>query len=75
MSRRKLKEIISVLRESPLYRTLSGKEKRSMIDVLSKRYSFLDDRNGGEVVGYESSVLALFEQNEKMPPAGEDLPR
>jgi len=74
MSRHMLRKIISILRESPLYRTLSGEEKRSVIEGLTKRYSFLDDRNGGEVVGYESSVLALFEQKEKVHTGG-DLTR
>ena len=54
MSRQMLKEIVSILRESPFYNTLSSEEKRSIIKGLADSYSFCDDGNGGNVVGYES---------------------
>ena len=57
MSRHMLKKIVSILKESPLYETLSSQEKRSIIKGLTDSYSFLDDGDGdcGDIVGYESS--------------------
>ncbi len=61
MSRHMLKEIVSILKESPLYETLSSQEKRSIIKGLTDSYSFLDDSDGdgGDIVGYESSWAGI----------------
>ena len=59
MSRNTLKEIVSILRESPLYKTFTSEEKRSIIKGLAESYSFLDDDKGGDVVGYESSWAVI----------------
>jgi len=51
-----LKNIVSILRESPLYKALSSEEKRSLIKGLSESYSFLEVGNSEDnIVGYESS--------------------
>ncbi len=55
MSRNTLRNIVSILMESPLYRTLSRNEKRFLIKGLTENYSFLGDTENGEIVGYESS--------------------
>lgn len=60
MSRRMLKEIISILRESPLYKTFSSEEKRSIIKGLADSYSFIEDGKGGDLVGYESSWAGII---------------
>ena len=54
MSQRRLKEIVSILKESPLYKTLSGEEKRAVITKLAESYSFLNNSNDEDIVGYES---------------------
>ncbi len=59
MSRNALREIVSILRESPLYKTFSPEEKRSIIKGLAESYSFLEDDKGGDVLGYESSWAAI----------------
>ena len=59
MSRQMLKAIVSILRESPLYKTFSSEEKRSIIKGLADSYSFLDDGKGGDIVGYESSWAGI----------------
>ncbi len=61
MSRHMLRLIVSILRESPLYKTFSPEEKRSLIKGLADSYSFLDDDKGGEIVGYESSWAAIIQ--------------
>jgi hypothetical protein len=63
MSRKVLKEIVSILRESPIYRTLPASEKRMIIKELSEKYSFGEDGNGGDVVGYESSWAGIIDSN------------
>ncbi len=55
MNRIMLRNIVSILMESPLYRTLLRHEKRFVIRGLTENYSFLGDEEGGEIVGYESS--------------------
>ena len=61
MSRRMLKTIISILRESSLYKTFSPEEKRTLIKGLADSYSFLDDCKGGDIVGYESSWAGIIQ--------------
>jgi hypothetical protein len=41
MSKEKIRELISILRESPLYATLSADEEHSLITALAERYPFL----------------------------------
>ncbi|MGD0281541.1 MAG: hypothetical protein ABSB95_04175 [Dissulfurispiraceae bacterium] len=61
MSRHILRKIVSILRESPLYRSLSAEEKRSIIKGLTDNYSFLHDGNNDDIVGYESSWAEIIE--------------
>ena len=60
MSRHMLKAIVSILRESPLYKTISPEEKRSLIRGLADSYSFLEDGKG-DIVGYESSWAGIIQ--------------
>jgi len=60
MSRYLLRNIVSILRESPLYKSLSAEEKRSVIRELTESYSFLRSDNDEEVVGYESSWAEII---------------
>ena len=50
-----LKNLVSILRESPLYETAPVEEKCSLIKRLAESYSFLEAGNGEDIVGYESS--------------------
>ena len=59
MNRNMLRNIVSVLRESPLYGTLPRHEKRFLIKGLAENYSFLGGEDGGEIVGYESSWAGI----------------
>ena len=61
MSRHMLKAIVSILRESPLYKTFSPEEKRSLIKGLADSYAFLEDGKGGDIVGYESSWAGIIQ--------------
>jgi hypothetical protein len=61
MSRYILRKIVSILRESPLYKSLSAEEKRSIIKGLTESYSFLQDGNDEDVVGYESSWADIIQ--------------
>ncbi len=54
MNRNMLTNIVSILSESPLYRTLPRHEKRFLIRGLVENYSFLGDEEEDEIVGYES---------------------
>jgi len=56
-----LKNIVSILRESPLYETVSVEEKCSSIKRLAENYSFLEDGNGEDIVGYESSWADIIQ--------------
>jgi hypothetical protein len=56
MGKCKTRELISILMESPLYLTLSVKERDSLLTRLSQSYPFLVEGNEEEMeVGYESS--------------------
>jgi len=59
MNRNMLKAIVSILMESPLYKTFSPEEKRTIIKGLADSYSFLEDGKGGDIVGYESSWAGI----------------
>ncbi len=61
MSRHMLKNIVSILRESPLYKTLSPGEKRTLIKGLAESYSFLEAGDSEDIVGYESSWAAIIQ--------------
>ena len=61
MSRHILKAIVSILRESPLYKMFSPEEKRTIIKGLADSYSFLEDGKGGDIVGYESSWAGIIQ--------------
>ena len=52
----KTKELISILMESPLYQTLTTREKDSLLSRLSQSYPFLVEGEEDETeLGYESS--------------------
>lgn len=52
----KTRELISILMESPIYNTLTTKERDSLLTRLSQSYPFLVEGNEDEMeVGYESS--------------------
>jgi hypothetical protein len=56
MAKFKTRELISILMESPLYHTLTLKERDSLLVRLSQSYPFLVEGNEEEMeVGYESS--------------------
>jgi len=61
-----LKNIVSILRESPLYRTLPRHEKRFLIRGLSENYLFLGDGECCEIVGYESSWAGIAQTGGEM---------
>ncbi|MBF0560388.1 MAG: hypothetical protein HQL08_16600 [Nitrospirae bacterium] len=60
-----LRKIVSILRESPLYGTLTADEKRSIILELTESYSLFKDDSGEDVVGYESSWSGIIRTNQK----------
>lgn len=59
MSRKALKQLISILMDSPLYMTLSVSERRSLVTNLAESYPFLLDGDEEEFVGYESSWAGI----------------
>ncbi len=61
MSRHMLKEIVSILRESPIYKSLSPEDKRTIIKGLTDSYSFLQDDKDEDIVGYESSWAVIIQ--------------
>ncbi|HKN19122.1 MAG TPA: hypothetical protein VJW95_04935 [Dissulfurispiraceae bacterium] len=65
MNRNILRNIFSILKETPLCRTLPRHEKRSLIRGVPENYLFPGDGEGGEIVGYESSWAGLFKQGAK----------
>lgn len=48
--------------DSPLYLTLSLKERHSLLTTMAANYPFLVEAESGqaEVVGYESSLAGIF---------------
>jgi hypothetical protein len=65
VNRNMLRNIISILRESPLYSTLPRHEKRLLIGGLAENYLFLGEGESEEIVGYESSWAAIIETEGK----------
>lgn len=61
-----LRNIVSVLRESPLYVTLPRNEKRFLIKGLAENYSFLGVEEGEEIVGYESSLAGIAQTGDEI---------
>ncbi|MEW6118268.1 MAG: hypothetical protein AB1553_15440 [Nitrospirota bacterium] len=56
MSKSKTKKLVSILMESPLYLTLSVKQRQTLLDQLAAQYPHLQDtREEEREVGYESS--------------------
>ena len=66
MDRNMLRNIVSILRESPLYGTLPRYEKRFLIRGLAENYFSSDDGEDGEIVGYESSWAGISETDGEM---------
>lgn len=60
MNKKMLKNIVSILKESPIYQILSRKEKRSLIQGLTEYHTFLSDTADEEIVGYESSMAGIM---------------
>jgi hypothetical protein len=58
-----LKAIVSILRESPLYKTFSAEEKRAIIKTLADSYSFTEDGKGGDILGNESRWAEIIQTN------------
>ena len=61
MNRHNLKNIVSILRESPLYETIPAEEKLSLIKRLSESYSFLELGNSEDIVEYGSSGADMIQ--------------
>ena len=60
MPNHKMKDLVSILMESPLYLTLSTEERLSLITRLAGSYSFLfEDRDDEMEIGYESSWTGI----------------
>lgn len=62
MGTHNFKRLISILMESPLYQTLSVKERQSLLTDLSESYPALVAIAGEEThVGYESSWSGIVQ--------------
>jgi hypothetical protein len=61
MGRHMFKNIVCILRESSLYKTLSVRKKRSLIKGLTKNYIFLEADISEDIVGYESSWADIIQ--------------
>ena len=61
MGSRRTRELISILMESPLYATLSVKERHSLVTRLVESYPVLSDVMDEESeIGYESSWAGII---------------
>lgn len=60
-----MKRLISILMESPLYMTLSVRERRSLLTDLAKTYPSVLDSDGEEDLGYESSWAGIVRTQQK----------
>jgi hypothetical protein len=62
MSMHKIRNLISIMMDSPLYLTLPLKERRSLLTKMAENYPFLVESEGEqtEVVGYEASWAGIF---------------
>lgn len=62
MGTHNFKRLISILMESPLYQTLSVKERQSLLTNLGESYPSLVDISSEEIhVGYESSWSGIIQ--------------
>lgn len=60
MAGHKLRNLVSILMESPLYLTLPVEERLSLITRLTGSYPFLfEDRDDEMEIGYESSWAGI----------------
>ena len=60
MARHEIKNLVSILMESPLYLTLPVEERLSLITRLTGSYPFLfEDKNDEMEIGYESSWAGI----------------
>ena len=60
MARHEIKNVVSILMESPLYLTLPVEERLSLITRLTGSYLFLfEDKNDEMEIGYESSWAGI----------------
>ncbi len=55
MTMRETKRLISILMESPLYLTLSLKERSELVRSVAESYPFIIDSDEEAAIGYESS--------------------
>ncbi len=55
MTMRNTKRLISILMESPLYLTLTLKERGELVRKVAETYPFIIDSDEETAVGYESS--------------------
>jgi hypothetical protein len=61
MSPHKIKGLISILMDSPLYLTLSLRERSTLLTRMVEAYPFLiEGDNDGEEVGYEASWAGII---------------
>lgn len=61
MGRYKMKKLISILMESPLYLTLSVEERLSLLTRLEGSYPLLFEDKDDEIeIGYESSWAGII---------------
>lgn len=64
MTMHETKKLLSILMESPLYLTLSLKERRSLLTRVAKSYPFIiADKDEETEVGYESSWAGIIHEN------------
>lgn len=60
MARHRIKTLVSILMESPLYLTLPVEERLSLITRLAGSYpSLFEDRDDEMEIGYESSWAGI----------------
>ena len=60
MARHSMKNLVSILMESPLYLTLPVEERLSLISRLAGSYpSLFEDRDDEMEIGYESSWAGI----------------
>ncbi len=61
MSMHKIKNLLSILMDSPLYLTMSLRERHSLLSGMAERYPFLVESDSEQSeTGYESSWAGIF---------------
>ena len=60
MTVRKTKRLVSILMESPLYLTLTLKERSSLLTRLAESYPSIVADDEEPAIGYESSLTGVF---------------